>query len=561
MRPGGSKGGGLRLVPGLGVRAGQTVAGKYRVEKLLHSGASGLTLAARNVHLREPVVLEILASYTDGQEEVLERRLRKARRASQLRSAHVAHIVDIGVTEDGMPYIASEALQGRTMEAELERRGPLPVAEATRWILEACEGLAEAHAMGLVHGDLTPKNIFLAEPKPGRKPAVGEADEADGRILKLLDFSATSPLEAISDQTNAAFCTSPAYLAPEQIQDPDTTDARADVWALGVLLYELLSGSLPFTADTVSGVIVAVVYDTPTLLTQAPYALAKVVARCLEKDPTKRPQDVYELAASLAAFAGADGTRLSERVAVALDAPPPSPRAAEASGSIAPLSVVPRPAAPTTTRRRPREGRRPARWPRTKALIAAAATLGAIGFGLGRIAMTMQAEPASVAAELAAPAVAEPGPVSTTTVTSDDLPAAADEPSADPEADASLAVDTVFSFAPSVTQPIRPTPLATADDPAAAEAPAPPLPLPPAAPLATPPRSFAAPHAPQPPRAPRSRLPAGLPTTREEVVLPPPAGAVLPPLAGAAPPRPLATAPRNNAADASYLRGFLSDRK
>lgn len=122
--------GGVRLVPGLAVRAGQTIAGKYRVEELLGSGASGVIISARNVHLREQVTLKILASYTDGQEALMERRLAKARLASRLKSVHVARIVDIGVTDDGMPYVATEALEGRTLEAELDERGPIDVAEA-----------------------------------------------------------------------------------------------------------------------------------------------------------------------------------------------------------------------------------------------------------------------------------------------------------------------------------------------------------------------------------------------------------------------------------------------
>jgi serine/threonine protein kinase len=339
---------GARLVPGLAVRAGQTVAGKYRVDELLGSGASGVVIAAHSIFLREPVTLKILASYTDGQEEVLRRRLTKARVAARLQSKHVARILDIGVTEDGMSYVATEAMKGTTLECELAERGRLDVAEATRWVLETCEGLAEAHAVGLVHGDLKPQNIFLADPKKqrGRRDGRGANEDAfaDARVLKILDFGTTSPLDAIGDRTGAAFFGSPAFLAPEQIQDASSVDARADVWALGVLLYNLISGDFPFEADTLSGVIVAVVYDAPSLLTDAPYDLARIVHRCLEKDPAKRPQDVRELAAALAPFAGRDGARMSERVRVALEDPGSSrPRPpvndASGSGSFSPVSM------------------------------------------------------------------------------------------------------------------------------------------------------------------------------------------------------------------------------
>ena len=469
-------GNGPRLVPGLAVRAGQMVAGKYRIEELLGTGGSGISLRARNIHLQEPVVLKILASFTDSQSQLVKRRLERARQASRLRSAHVGRIVDIGVTSDALPYIATESLEGRTLETELEERGKLPVEEAVRWALEACAGIAEAHAAGLYHGDLKPANVFLVD-----------ATDARPRLLKVLDFGTTSPLEGIGDQTASTFFGSPAFVAPEQIQDPTIIDSRVDIWALGVLLYRMISGHLPFEADSVSGMIVAVVYDEPGLLSDVPFELAQLVDRCLQKDPDKRPHDVGELADGLAEFAGRTGTRLSERVAFMLDAPPASMPAQfdpEETGSFAPLSLS-----------NPKPLRAPAPKPsrlRWRTLAGAAAAVLSVGLLAYTAIENARALPPQTAAttEMVAP----------TSVPATDLPAAPDPNAPQAALEAAErepeAPPPEVSFAPTDDHPATPTPLvvATASSP------------------------LALPNVPVVHHA--SRLPAGIPTTREAEPLP-----------------------------------------
>ncbi|MDF2698337.1 MAG: serine/threonine protein kinase [Labilithrix sp.] len=308
------------IVPGLKIK-GDTIAGRYRVERLIGAGSSGFVVAARHVYLRRRVTLKILTSTTAAHQRAQRRHLALAHQAAALRGPHVAHIVDTGFTEEGIPFIATERLEGRTLAEELSTRTQLPPVEAVRWILQACEGLAEAHSAGIVHGDLKPQNLFLA----GDANASSTDHGGESRVLKVLDFGMATPVDAEGDEGTAAWFASPAYLAPEQIRDPSAVDVRIDVWALGVILYELIAGSLPFESDTVSGMLVAVSYDEPAMLTaqDVPFELARLVQSCLSKPPSGRPADVATLALALAPFAGAEGIALARRVESALSSPPP----------------------------------------------------------------------------------------------------------------------------------------------------------------------------------------------------------------------------------------------
>ncbi|HVJ91384.1 MAG TPA: serine/threonine-protein kinase [Labilithrix sp.] len=309
------------IVPGLKTK-GDTIAGRYRMEKLLGAGSSGFVVAARHVYLRRRVTLKLLASTTTAHERAQRHHLEAAHRAAALRGPHIARIVDTGFTEDGIPFIATEHLEGRTLADELAARKKLPFVEAVRWILQACEGIAEAHAAGIVHGDLKPQNLFLA----GDPDASATDQGGESRVLKILDFGMATPLEGDGDGA-AAWFVSPAYLAPEQIRDPRSIDGRADVWALGVIMHQLIAGEIPFRADTISGVLVAVTSDEPPTLSadDAPAELAALVRSCLSKDACSRPADVATLANLLAPFAGAEGIALARQVDAALAAPPSPP--------------------------------------------------------------------------------------------------------------------------------------------------------------------------------------------------------------------------------------------
>lgn len=263
---------GSRLVPGFHLKS-DTIAGRYRVESVLGVGSTGFVVAAIHAHSRQRVALKVLTQKGARANTAV---------AATLTSPNIAHIVEAGLTDEGYPFVATERLEGESLAGKV-----FPARQAVALIRQACAALAEAHAHDLVHGDLKPQNLFLT---------------TDG-VLKILDFGMTMPLAEESEEASAAWFASPAYLAPEQLREA-VAPAASDVWALGVILHQLVSGKLPFDAETIAGMFVAVAYDEPAMLSEAdvPYELAKIVHQCLAKQPAQRPS-VEQLSAMLAPFA------------------------------------------------------------------------------------------------------------------------------------------------------------------------------------------------------------------------------------------------------------------
>jgi serine/threonine-protein kinase len=227
---------------------------------------------------------------------------KEARAVAAIQSEHVARVLDAGHLGDGTPFMALELLEGDDLEQVLQKRPwPLPTREVIDWILQALEGLAEVHALGMVHRDLKPANLFLARLRDGDS------------IVKILDFGISKQcgLDLLSQSASNLTATStivgsPMYMAPEQLRDAKRVDARADIWAIGAVLYELLAGRPPFWAENIAQLICAVLHDAPDSLRavrpDVEPGLEAVVLRCLSRNAQARFADVAELADALVPF-------------------------------------------------------------------------------------------------------------------------------------------------------------------------------------------------------------------------------------------------------------------
>ncbi|MCS6901719.1 MAG: serine/threonine-protein kinase, partial [Myxococcales bacterium] len=278
---------------------GEVIAGKYRVDRVIGQGGMGVVLAATHLQLDGPVALKCMLPEAARSPEALARFLQEARTCARLRSDRIVRVFDVGVLPDGAPFLVMELLEGKDLAEHLAVRGPLPVDEVIGYALEVCEGLAEAHAQGIVHRDLKPSNLFVVPRKSGGRGSV-----------KILDFGISkllSPMlargEALAKTGEAAFLGSPFYMPPEQISSAAQVDGRADIWALGVVLYELCTGQRPFVADSAPALVGKIFSEDPppsrSLRPEVPPWLESVILRCLRRDPKLRYPNVQALAQAL----------------------------------------------------------------------------------------------------------------------------------------------------------------------------------------------------------------------------------------------------------------------
>jgi serine/threonine-protein kinase len=323
---------------------GAVVAGKYRIERMIAEGGMGVVYEATHLHLDELVAIKFLRAdfLGAGDTEVAGRFIREARASAKIRSEHVTRVHDVGTLENGAPYIVMERLHGEDLESLVEKTGTLPIELGVDYILQACEALAEAHAIGMVHRDLKPANLYLTH-------------RADGSsCVKVLDFGISKFKDGAVDNITktSAVMGSPRYMSPEQMRSSRDVDPRADIWAIGIILYELFAGTVPFDGESMPQICAAILQDEPKSLRMLrpdlPPALEIVVSRCLQKKAADRYASIVPLALELSYFGTVNARASAERIArvlknsgpeLALSLPPPNVTSASDSGRLPSIRV------------------------------------------------------------------------------------------------------------------------------------------------------------------------------------------------------------------------------
>jgi serine/threonine-protein kinase len=282
------------VAPEASPHAGQLVGDRYRLEEPLERGAMGSIWRAEHVRLRAPVAVKFLDPSLIGDSEMRDRFMQEARSAAAVRSAHVVQVFDYGI-ERGIPYLAMELLEGENLDTRLTARGTLTAAELNKIFTEVARGIGKAHAMGVVHRDLKPGNIFIAR-------------EGEYEITKLVDFGiakvdagALKFTQIVGTQLGTLLGT-PQYMSPEQVRGSSSVDYRTDLWALAIIACECLTGRCPFPGTTLGDLTIQICTEKP----RAPSALGEVPAgfdqwffKATRKRASKRFASVEEMTAAL----------------------------------------------------------------------------------------------------------------------------------------------------------------------------------------------------------------------------------------------------------------------
>jgi predicted Ser/Thr protein kinase len=276
---------------------GSVVDGRFTTKGLLGKGGMGTVYLAEQHSMGREIALKVLKPELSNNVEVVKRFLREARLASQLTSPHTISLYDFGRSEDGVLYIAMERLKGRTLRDVLEDEGAVEEARASRLAIQICESLGEAHEAGLVHRDIKPENIFVLHPSTPRE------------FVKVLDFgiakSFSDPKQTSLTRTGMV-CGTPDYMSPEHASGRGA-EAASDVYSMGIVLYQMLSGDVPFDAESPMEVLVKHLHDIPPPLSgrmdgrPLSRGMDELVSQCLAKKPALRPTNAGRLLEALMA--------------------------------------------------------------------------------------------------------------------------------------------------------------------------------------------------------------------------------------------------------------------
>jgi serine/threonine-protein kinase len=447
-------------------QVGSIIGGRFRVDSLLGAGGMGVVAAATHLELGHRVAIKVLREELAENATIVERFIREARAVVNLRTEHVCRVFDVGRLDTGAPYIVMELLEGADLQRAIAKR-PLPTATAVDYVLQACVALAEAHAAGIVHRDLKPANLFVTRRLDG------------GPLVKVLDFGIAKAMAAQGPQLTHAtgVMGSPGYMSPEQLLSARDVDLRTDIWALGVTLYQLVSGRMPFPGPTLTEIAVKVASDPPAPLdVGTDPGLSAVIVRCLEKSPDKRYPSVAALATDLVRFGTSDGRRVAALAAqlgggatsvatapaiVAVGTPTAASMAASyvapapaTVGTVAPAAYTPGPA-PHNDVAPPVAVAPRRRWPLiVGGLILVAATVGiTLAVGRGGSSTTASTTPAP-GSNLAAPIASDAAVVTVTLPPRTDggdpwaTPDTGTEPEVAPEPAPAPAIDEVYTGLP-----------------------------------------------------------------------------------------------------------------
>ncbi len=288
-------------IPSTSLQPGNLISGKYRLSRLLGAGGMGSVWAARNELTDRDFAIKFLLPSLAQSKEALHRFFLEARACGQIKHPAVVNVYDMGQAEDGSPYLVMELLEGEGFDQRLARAGTFRPGEAAAWIAFVARGLEEAHVRGLVHRDLKPGNIFFA------------LDDRGDVIPKILDFGVSKATYAKDGDfvktSTGAVLGSPAYMSPEQAQGETDIDSRSDVWSLGVILYEALTGQVPFDAPNYNALMISIITKPHKPVIEVapgvPAEISALIDQTLTKERAQRIGTARELADRLEAAAAA----------------------------------------------------------------------------------------------------------------------------------------------------------------------------------------------------------------------------------------------------------------